>query len=787
MATPGSARGPQPIVGRRGELEAAESELDRVVAGGRGTIVIHGPAGIGKTSLAMEIVSAAQASGWRIIEVRGLESTPRTPLSGLARAISAARGGGADDLPEPARSAVLTAMPASDSRPAVVFAADTAIADALAGAIADLAASGPTVLAIEDVQWLDARSQGAIARIASEVRDLPLLVLVTFRDDPVAETRATTKLRDDLRRMGALDLALGTMGPRELRLVIERDVPGEDIDDRLMDALAKIAAGSPLFALEAFRGARASGDAERIDKAWRLREGIVDLPLTPNLTRLVGERIARLTPSAVDVLAVAAELGDAFGFEELSEAVASDAGEILDAIDVALRAEILKEEPLRYRFGHPILRAALRGGLPPQRRADLHARVTRALAHDIDPLDELAVAEAVDGGLDPAPIAEHASAAAGLGRKDVLPYAVVFGFAAGRRQDSLLDHAAAAETLRSALSQWLRLPEAERQRFDASTAYVDLSLARTALGDEAGARATVWRAIRVARTDLERAAAYTSAAAIPYHHGQFERADEIYREGLTVVSDPAARAMLDSGRGWLAGRAGRWPEAHSLLEPAVVILEAGPPSAFLVRSLDRLAVAVWSTEPAARSIPILERAIGLAVQIGAAGEIAALRMHLAGALRMTGDFDRAMLELETARALAAMGGDAYTEAVTEWVAADIEHNRGRLEASIGHRRRELELLRTMGGNPRHEAMATAHIAHLALLLDDRDLARAESDAARAIARHSGAPGLSAQVEHALAMEDWFAPEQVGFGNIMGTPGPQARSDGAALPLVRGTD
>jgi hypothetical protein len=68
---------------------------------------------------------------------------------------------------------------------------------------------------------------------------------------------------------------------------------------------------------------------------------------------------------------------------------------------------------------------------------------------------------------------------------------------------------------------------------------------------------------------------------------------------------------------------------------------------------------------------------------------------------------------------------------------------------------EIEILVSIGGNPQNQAMAHAHLAHLAARDGDGDTSAAEAEAARSLAAHAGLDYLPGLVERAITATDWF--------------------------------
>lgn len=748
------------IIGRRIELDRIEPELDAVAAGAVGAVLIRGAAGIGKSRLLREVVRLAGASGWLTLDLRGVEQSVDTAFAALGQAIA----GTVDPVriaawPEPARSAALTITPSlvadgsPPSIPLVPFATDAGLRAGLVAALRRLAVERPLVLAVDDLQWLDEPTL-ALLRAALALEGIPLLVAAGLRDEPREPGNLVDTVASDFARRGGTEIRLPALGTREIQLLVERELDGS-VADSLVTSLHELSGGTPLYALQLLRGGRERGTIAVRDGAWRHAVASGSLPIPEGVQRVVFERVSRLAPTIRAILVVAAELGDEVSFELLVAATGEPPETVLDALDDGIEHDLLMDQNGRYRFSHPLYRAALRGGLPRRRRAGLHARIAMALAGQVDPTNPGAVSTAIAAGTDLLAVATHAARAVALGVDAALPLAVGFGFSAGARQHALFDHAGAAATLREAIALWHRLPAGRRSAFPISDAHQRLGQALKATGDQAGAADAFRAAAAAATSDMDRARAYAALSWLPYEHGRFDRSADVLREGLAVVEDPVARAYLESGLGWIRGRQGDWVAAHDLLTPAIETLERGGPADLLARALDRLAVAIRDLGRADRSVPVFQRALALCQETGNLHDEAIVRMHLASALRDIDDVAGARPQVERAIELTRMTGDRYIEAVSHWILAEVEHTDGRLDAAATARRSELRILEALGGNPQNQAMAHAHLAHLAARAGDDGTAAAEAETARSIAAHAGLDYLPALVERAIVAVDWF--------------------------------
>ena len=338
------------LVGREAELEAISMLLD---AGDRlpGAIVLHGDAGVGKTSLWLRGLEGADARGYRILACRPSDAETGFSYAALDDLLGDVTSRVLPDLPPIQRRALevalLLADPDAEAHPRAVGAAFLA-------AIRLLASERPLCIAVDDVQWLDAASLTALRFALQRLEHEPVAVLLACRGaSPAWIARSFPAPLSDL--------AVGGLSVGATRQLIDTRLGITFVRPTLL-RIHETSGGNPFFALEL------AGALQRRDVAPAPGE---PLPITENLTELLRERLDGLSRAAHDVVDVVAALAEPTA--DLVEAALpgdSDAGLV-----EALEARIVELEGDRLRFTHPLLGSAVAVRLTPSRRRALHARL----------------------------------------------------------------------------------------------------------------------------------------------------------------------------------------------------------------------------------------------------------------------------------------------------------------------------------------------------------------------------------------------------------------------------
>ncbi len=374
------------LIGRANELE----QLRRAWRRTGSSIVVSGPAGVGKSRLTRELAAWAAARGGWVLAGRATASAHATPLRPIAEALlAAARRGEAppDDLGM-YRSVLARLVPdwTLDADPPEEL-STLLLGEAVLRFLSHLSADQPGLLVLEDLHWADPETLQVVDYLSDHVEDHRLTVVSTLR---VGESGlATDAVQALLRRRGATEIALPPLDDDSVIELASACLVDDDVPEEMQDAIRTRSEGIPFFVEELVATAVSSG--------WES----VAAAVPGSVLSSVELRLEALGDDVRRLLVGAAVQGRSFDWRLTAAACGLDEPSATGRLREAVRAQLLAVEGAGFRFRHALTRdAVLAAALPAEREL-----VASAL------LDVLDVAE----GADVEPCLLGAELAAGIG------------------------------------------------------------------------------------------------------------------------------------------------------------------------------------------------------------------------------------------------------------------------------------------------------------------------------------------------------------------------------------
>jgi len=322
------------LIGRSAEMGELVALLGQVRRGMSGTMVLRGEAGIGKTALLNAAIDVA--GDLRSIRLEGIESEMQLGYAALHRLLFPYLSR-IDHLPEPQRDALNAAFGLTSVAPADRFLVGLAALSLLG----EVAKEDPLLIVIDDAQWLDDESVGALVFVARRLHADRMAFVFAARES--LEIGAVFQ--------GIPELRINGLGEESARLLLASSVP-DPVSHQVAGRIIAVTRGNPLALLEL------SGELSS--------EHLMDRSPLPDplpIGELIEARFLRqvgLFPNDTQIfllLAAADPEGDPTTLWRAAKVLGLPSASVAPAVDSGL----LMLEP-RVEFRHPLVRSAVYGG-----------------------------------------------------------------------------------------------------------------------------------------------------------------------------------------------------------------------------------------------------------------------------------------------------------------------------------------------------------------------------------------------------------------------------------------
>jgi predicted Ser/Thr protein kinase len=379
------------LVGRTAEVQELREHLDRMLSAEGRLVLISGEPGIGKTRLAEELAVYAHLRGAWVLRGHCYEQdvgVPYLPFMETMRRLFHLSGPGlmtqmgerADDLarllPEASRGRPSAPALAPEDERIRVF-------DAVTQWVSAASHLHPLVFALDDLHWADRASLRLLHHLARNVRGERVLILGTYRE---MELDLEHPLNDAISQMNRerlfYRLPLRRLSEEDTRSLLS-GLFDDEVSRELAAAVYRETEGNPFFIEEVVKALVEEGKIYREGGRWQRRLKIEELEIPQSVKAVIGRRVQKAGEACRRVLTIAAVIGREFDPDVLVKVSQLEEDAVLDALDEAIRLQLIRETRVGrgtgYTFEHALIRQTLYEALNVRRRARLHQEVGEAL------------------------------------------------------------------------------------------------------------------------------------------------------------------------------------------------------------------------------------------------------------------------------------------------------------------------------------------------------------------------------------------------------------------------
>ncbi|HJP55622.1 MAG TPA: AAA family ATPase, partial [Gemmatimonadales bacterium] len=388
----------RPFVGRANEYQGLYEGWERTQRGVAGHAILLGDSGIGKSTLADRLATAAGLEGAVTSRVQCYDVEREIPYAAIAGLVQGLlHQPGVSGTPPEALAELARAVPEVKQKypnvpPPVDSQGETArilLTEAFHQLLQSLAEEQPVILVVDDLHLADDASLAVLHLMMRRAQGEPIMVVFATRPESLGQSPQASRIRENAERLGIRMIELGPMNDDESAELLASFIPEDEPQPgaAARRALLRAAAGYPMVLELLVQDWRTNGEqsvalsveAMTSDPAMR-QDG------PSGAYRQLLERLTNtLDPATRNVLNMAAILGGRLN--DLSAYALADLtrGQTMSGMAQLVRLRILRERGDRLEFANELIRAHAYVGVPSPLRRELHGEIAgRLLAEAAD-------------------------------------------------------------------------------------------------------------------------------------------------------------------------------------------------------------------------------------------------------------------------------------------------------------------------------------------------------------------------------------------------------------------
>jgi class 3 adenylate cyclase len=268
---------------------------------------------------------------------------------------------------------------------------------ALIGQLQMLSQQRPVLMMFEDAHWADSTSLELLDRAVEHTRQLPVLIVITFRP----EFQAPWVGQAHVTSMG-----LSRLAQRETTVLVDCVTGGKALPAEILDQIVERTDGIPLFVEELTKMLLEGSLLREEETRYTLTGPLPPLGIPSSLQASLLARLDRLMP-VKEVAQIGAALGREFSYELLAAVARHGDAELREALDQLMEAGLVfrRGNPphASFMFKHALVQDTAYNTLLRRQRQELHVRIGKVLEEQfpetVESQPEILAHHFAEGGL----------------------------------------------------------------------------------------------------------------------------------------------------------------------------------------------------------------------------------------------------------------------------------------------------------------------------------------------------------------------------------------------------
>jgi len=379
------------FVARSREYRELYESWERTARRESTSALILGDSGVGKTTLADRLATAAGLEGASAVRAQCYEADREIPyatLSGLVRGLldrpgaACTRTGALADLAT-CLGEVRQRFPSLPAvEPLQGEAVRVRLAEATHELVSAVAEEGPVILVVDDVHLADDASIAVIHQLLRRTREQSVMVVLTARPVDLDRSPSARRLRENAASLGVSTIEVPPMTEEESRELLVALVEGAGAVPTLAErrALLTAAGGFPMVLELLVRDWLTDGrDALALTFSAMTTDPSQGSRAEHAYRALIERMIQELPPEVRNVLNLAAILGNRLNDLEMYSLVDLTLARTMTGMTTLADLRLLRDNGKELGFRNELIRAQAYMGLPSTLRRALHSRVADRL------------------------------------------------------------------------------------------------------------------------------------------------------------------------------------------------------------------------------------------------------------------------------------------------------------------------------------------------------------------------------------------------------------------------